>query len=181
MKPELRRIIMRRMNEDYRDQAYDSEMRDNTSNMHHAAYREGYDSGYEDGRRSMTTRKRRDMNDDFDDEDYDRPLQLSKKVKEHWLRSLRDIHGRHEVKFNKEDVSLVADKMHIEYRNYSPSDLCMVTNMLYSNLSTFRQFVPKDNEIYYWVAAAKEWLEDPDSTLTGSDKLVSYYYNVANG
>ena len=53
--------------------------------------------------------------------------------------------------------------------------------MLYSDLyDVFGQLIPPDKEAYYWVAAAKKWLEDDDSNLEGAEKLAGYYYLLVN-
>jgi hypothetical protein len=144
------------------------------------AYQDGYDAGYEDGRRGVrgSGRSNRDRNqNDFDDDD-DRPLRLPKKVREHWLHKLVDKHGNKGPRFSKEEVMNAADKMQIDYDDYTPADLYLMTNVLYSACTVFRKHGSKENEVYEWVAAAQEWLEDADTTLVGSEKVVAYYYNV---
>ena len=184
MRPEVRHLIMKRMKNDHRDT---NDFADARSSHVDAAYRDGYDDGYEDGRRGVkgTGRKRdrtsHDMNDFDDEEDFGKSLKLPRKVKEHWLHKLKDKYGNTGPRFSREEIAEVADKMRIDYDDYSPSDLYLMANVLYSDCTVFRQLTPKEKEAYYWVAAAQEWLEDEDAGLTGSEKVVSYYYNVANG
>lgn len=188
MKPEVKRIIMNRMRDEahsMNDFADNARGRDRADMNYDSAYRDGYDSGYEDGRRGVRgsgrRRDRNDMNDFDDEEDFGRHLKLPKKVREHWLHKLVDRHGNKGPRFTKEEVMDAAEKMKVDFEDYTPSDLYLMTNVLYSDCTVFRPLMSKDKEVYQWVAAAQEWLEDEDATLKGSDKVVSYYYNVANG
>jgi hypothetical protein len=187
MRPEVRHVIMNRMKNDHRDMNDFADMArgtiDRTDVTYDKAYKDGYDNGYEDGRRGVkgSGRRRRDMDDFDDEEDFGKPLRLPRKVREHWLRNLKDIHGNKGPRFDKDEIMDIADKMKIDYDDYTPADLYLMTNVLYSDCTVFRQLTPKEKEAYYWVAAAKEWLEDDDASLTGSERVVSYYYNVANG
>ena len=189
MRPEVRHLIMKRMKNDFVDNAsYDNARNDMTygnTDMtgRDMAYRDGYSAGFEDGRRGVrgSGRRDRESGSDFDDDDFEKRLKLPNKVRMHWLNNLRDKDGHRGPRFSKEEVMEVADKMQIEYENYTPADICLIANVLYSDLTVFRPLMQKDKEVYYFVGAAKEWLEDDDSSLTGSDKVVSYYYNVVKG
>lgn len=183
MRPDLKRIILNRIHNDERRS--DNSYRDNASDgMYDEAYQDGYNDGYSDGRRNrMGRRKDRhssDIEEDFEDE-HSSKLSLPSKVKAEWLRNLTDKFGNKGPHFGKDEIMHMADKMNVNYNGFTPSDLYLTTNMLYSDCTTFRQTLPKDKEIWHWVSAAVEWLEDSDSSLKGSEKLVSHYYNIVNG
>lgn len=187
MRPDLRHIILKRMKHE-QDDAHDfGDMARHGRDMtYDSAYQDGYQDGLQDGRRGVRGSGRRDRNsgqdfDDFDDDDYEKHLQLSNKVKAHWLKNMQDKFGSKGPKFSKEEVLNIADKMDVNYKNFTPSDLYVVTNMLYSDCTTMRPLISQDKEAWYWVSAAVEWLEDKDSNLKGSEKLVSHYYNIVNG
>lgn len=188
MRADLRHIIMKRMQNDSRDMNDFADMADRNDMGNDMAYQKGYDRGYNDGRRGVrgSGRGRRDRADgnmdEFDDEeDFGKPLRLPKKAREKLLKNLTDKHGNKGPRFGKEEVMKVAENMNVDFDDFTPSDLYVVTNMRYSDCTVFRPLVPPEKEIYYAVSAAVEWLEDVDSNLKGSEKLVSYYYNVVNG
>ena len=96
------------------------------------------------------------MGEDFmDDEEFDKPLKLSGVLG----RTGNVIYLIQMVErsafFKNEDLYHVMDKMRLSYDDYT-EDVCLVANMLYSDLyDVFGQLIPPDKEAYYWVAAAK--------------------------
>lgn len=188
MRRDLRHVLMNRIKQDKHsnNDFADTARFNNNARSYDAAYMDGYDSGYEDGRRGVRgSGMRNDRNsfdeNDYDDDEFEKRLMLPKRVKEQWLHKLKDAQGNVGPRFTKDDVMRTADKMQVEYDEYTPSDLYLMTNVLYSDCTVFRQLTPKEKEPYYWVAAAKEWLEDPDASVRGSEKVVSHYYNIVNG
>ncbi len=191
MRPDLRHVLMKRIKE---DKNYDnrSDYADYAEDMARGGRRDMRDmrdmedfGDMEDQRRGVrgSGRRRRDRADYMDDEDeYEKPLRLSRKTKMQWLRSLVNKDGKTGPKFNMEDVMSVATKMRFSYEDYSESDVYLMTNVLYSDFcNSFKSLMQPEKEIYHWVSAAKDFLEDDDANLTGSDKIVSYYYNIVRG
>lgn len=188
MRPDLRHVLMKRIKE---DKNYDnrSDYGDYAEDMARGGRRDMRDmedfGDMEDQRRGVkgSGRRRRDRADYMDDEDeYEKPLRLSRNTKMQWLRNLVNKDGKTGPKFNMEDVMSVATKMRFSYEDYSESDVYLMTNVLYSDYcNSFKSLMQPEKEIYHWVAAAKDFLEDDDANLTGSDKIVSYYYNIVRG
>jgi hypothetical protein len=142
---------------------------------------------YADYRRGVrgSGRGRRDRMSDGhyyeDDDEYEKELKLPKKIMHQWLKNLESPRGDRGPRFSKEAVMDLAEKMRIRFEDYDEDDLYLMVNVLYSDCTAFESIVPPEKELYYWIVAAKEWLEDPDSKNRGSEKVVSYYYCVANG
>ena len=192
MRADLRHLILKRMRNGYNDSddrnfdRMDSRHGNDMTDMNYdSAYQDGYQDGLQDGRRGVRGSGRRDRNSDQDsgdfDDDFDKRLQLPAKEKIHWLKNLKDKFGDKGPRFSKDEILNVADKMNVDYNDFTQSDLYVTTNMLYSDCTTFRPLIPADKEVWYWVSAAIEWLEDKDAKVRGSEKLLSHYYNIVNG
>lgn len=198
MRPDVKRIILNRMKEDHRDYGDYNDYGDyarggrrdmiDSRDMRNMGDGRDMRDDYEDERRGVrgSGRRRRDRADghffDDDDEEYEKPLRLPRKIRTHWLHNLVSKDGHRGPRFREDEVMTVADKMRIGYEDYTEADIYLMTNVLYSDLcKSFKSVIPPDKEIWHWVSAAQEWLEDDDSRLTGSNKVVSYYYNVVNG
>lgn len=139
------------------------------------------------GRRRRRRRRDRasDSNDFNDFADFggnSGEMKLSRRDKAKWMKNLESDSGEQGPHFDADEIRKVAEQMNIDYDGYSPSDICVVANMLYSDIgSAFTAFIPKDKEIYCWLVAAKKWLEDNDSNLEGAEKLMAYYHLIVNG
>lgn len=188
MRPDLRHVLMKRIKEDHGyDNRSDYTDYGDYGDMARGSRRD-MESDFrdmEDQRRGVrgSGRRRRDRNDYMDDEeDYEKPLRLSRKTKMQWLHNLVNKDGKTGPKFNMEDVLSVAGKMRFSYEDYNESDVYLMTNVLYSDFcNSFKSLMQPEKEIYHWVSAAKDFLEDDDANLTGSEKIVSYYYNIVRG
>lgn len=174
MRPDIRHVIMKRMERD--SSMWREDGRDYTDYPDHR--RGGMRSSYGRDHRSH-------MSDGHyyqdDDDEYERELKLPRKEKHKWLQNLISPRGERGPRFSKDSVMELAEKMRFRFETYDEDDLHLMVNVLYSDLTAFESVIPHDKELHYWVVAAKEWLEDPDSTLQGSEKVAAYYYCVANG
>ena len=113
----------------------------------------GYDYGY-----------------DYDYADED----MEKEWKEH-LKKWQDELKRYD-RFNmpKDQVIQNAKQMGVEFDKYNEEEFLTTYYMVMSDYPSIA------NEPHTYISLAKDWLEDEDSKLKGSDKLCAYYYEVIN-
>ena len=114
----------------------------------------GYDYGY-----------------DYDYADED----MEKEWKEH-LKKWQDELKRYD-RFNmpKDQVIQNAKQMGVEFDKYNEEEFLTTYYMVMSDYPSIA------NEPHTYISLAKDWLEDEDSKLKGSDKLCAYYYEVIKG
>ena len=72
----------------------------------------------------------------------------------------------------KEQILQSARQMGVKFDNYSEHEFLTTFYMV---MSDFTQIA---NDPHTYLAMAKDWLEDKDSKLKGSEKLSAYYYEV---
>ena len=167
---------------DYRDgemdrEHYDRRMRDRRGEY----YGEYHGDFADDGRRSSVTgryiRDRRDYGKHDNDRD---DIKLSKSELKTWKRNLKNADGSMGEHFTHEQIHEAATHIGAEYDGYDEHELCMVANMLYSDLSeALRSIIPRDKEAMIYAKMARCWLEDEDAPK-GSEKLAMYYYCIAD-
>lgn len=179
MRADIRHIIMNRMKKGYGDREDFSDMARTRRDMRDM-------EDFEDERRGVrgSGRRRMDREDGHyidDEEDFDKPLKLSRKERAKWKRNLVNKDGTRGPHFDDEELYKVIDKMKLSFDNYTEADVCLMANVLYSDFcKAYKRFIPVDEEIYAYVAAAQAFLEDDDG-LDGSEKVTAYYYCIANG
>lgn len=201
---ERRRDGRRRM--DYGRGEYEGEFRGDYE-TDYARYDRRRDYGYDDddmrdgrrgvkgtgpygigGRRYYGRRRDRasyDGNDygDYDDYDYahEDMLKLTKSDMEEWKSMLENADGTHGEHFSMPQIKQAAQALGLQMRDYDEKDLCMTVNMLYSDYcNTLRQFIPKDKEAMVYTKLAKDFLEDSDASVQGSEKLAAYFYTMVS-
>lgn len=142
-------------------------------------YRDYDDDDYEtDGRR------RRNM--DYADYEMDghHPsglMRLKKKDFKEWEKNLENADGTKGKHFEAEQVKHMAEQIGVKYRGYDEKDLCMTANMLYSDYcGVLKNVLPPDKELIGYVKLAQAWLEDPDASVEGSEKLALYYWCIVS-
>ena len=123
----------------------------------------------------------------YDDEDYRRygydrtsegELHLSKKDMTEWKRNMVNADGSLGEHFDGQRIKEMAERLGIKYKGYDEKELCLVTNMLYSDYcEALKGVIPPEKELMTYVKLAKAWLEDEDAP-EGSEKLALYYYDV---
>lgn len=152
----------------------------------------GYSDGYYGGERyrqpsrmgstngeMMNPDYRRDYNDYNDyndygydmtyDRDYAKEDEEYKKDLHEWISKMK---GKDRFGWSKEQVINSAKQMNVSFNNYSEEEfyaiyLAMVTD--YKSLG---------NEPRIYLTLAKEWLEDQDVALKGSEKVCAYLYDI---
>lgn len=142
-------------------------------------YRDYDDDDYEtDGRR------RRNM--DYADYEMDghHPsglMRLKKKDFKEWEKNLENADGTKGKHFEAEQIKHMAEQLGIKYRDYDEKELCMAANMLYSDYcAVLKNVLPPDKELIGYVKLAQAWLEDPDASVEGSEKLALYYWCIVS-
>lgn len=182
-----------------RDYAYDDEedMRDGRRGVKGTG---PYGIG---GRRYYPSRRRRDyasydMADDYpdygdyeyDNARYDRrgrdyagddQMKLSKSDMDEWKDMMENADGTHGEHFSLAQIKQVAQALGIQMRNFDEKELCLTVNMLYSDYcDALKQFVPKDKEAMVYTKMAKAFLDDPDASVQGGEKLAAYFYAIVS-
>lgn len=107
-------------------------------------------------------------------------LRLTKSDIKEWKRNMENADGSLGEHFDGDKIKQMAEKLGVKYRGYDEKELCIVTNMLYSDFcEALRGVIPAEKELMTYVKMAKAWLEDEDAP-EGSEKLALYYYCVVN-
>ena len=91
---------------------------------------------------------------------------------EEWCKELKrnDRFG-----LSKEQAIHSAKQMGVKFEDYTEEEYVTVYYMLISD------FPKVANEPHMYLTMAKEWLEDKDSKLKGSERLSAYYYEIVKG
>jgi hypothetical protein len=106
-------------------------------------------------------------------------MKLKKKDFMEWKKNLINADGSHGEHFDAQHIKKVAEQMGIRYDGYDEKDLCMATNMMYSDYcEAIKSIVPPDKEIIVYIKLAQAWLEDPDAPVEGAEKLALYYWCI---
>lgn len=158
-----------------RDYNYDSRQdRDYNrkgGDMYDRGYDQGYDRGYDQARRDYARGRDRDSGD----------VSLSHEDMKEWKRSLENEDGTRGEHFSIGQIEDAMNTMGLSPRGYTVEDLCMTANMLYSDYcKTLKTKISRDEEAMYYTSLAKDFLEDKDASVSGSEKLAAYYYCIVN-
>lgn len=121
----------------------------------------------------------RGRRDYYDDGNYDYadepPMRLTKREMSDWKRSMQNADGSLGEHFSGEQIKSMAEKLGVRYNGYDEKELCMTTNMLYSDFcEAMRSVIPPEKELMAYVKMAKAFLEDEDAP-EGSEKLALYF------
>ena len=74
----------------------------------------------------------------------------------------------------KNEILSTAEQMGVRFDKYDEKEFYTTVMMLMSDY-------PNIGQPETYIAMAKQWLEDKDSELTGSEKLAAYYYTIVKG
>ncbi len=153
------------------------------------AYMDGYDRGYDkahneltpygeygmtvsDGRQGVRGTGRYGMGGSMYRGRRDRgeeDMSLTREDMKKWKEKIGE-------KFSMAQIEQSMQTMGIQPKNFTPEELCMTANMLYSDYDkTLSRTIPKEKEANYYTSLAKDFLEDKDASLKGSEKLAAYY------
>lgn len=140
--------------------------------------------GYDDDDYEMDHRRRRTSDYSEYEMDGHHPsglMKLKKKDFKNWEHNLENADGTTGKHFEPEQIKHMAEQIGVKYREYDEKDLCMVANMLYSDYcGVLKNVLPPDKELVGYVKLAQAWLEDPDASAKGSEKLALYYWCIVD-
>lgn len=183
-------IMRRRRDNDYDmnyDRDYDRAYDRGYDEAFDRAYRQGYDRGFdeahnfgEDGRRGVRGTGRYGIGGSQyrgrRDRESEEEMSLTKEDMKEWKKKLAM--GEH---FSMPQIEQAMRSLDIRPKEYTEEELCMTANALYSDYyKTTNKIIPKDKETLFYVSMAKDFLEDKDAAVEGSEKLATYYYCIAN-
>jgi hypothetical protein len=188
-----REIIMNRRRREDQRRGYDYAR--GGRGMVRRDYRDGH--YYEDEEEDYRNRGRRDYGDypDYNDyrdyrdyrmygdfRDYADDMMLTKSDIKEWKSMLENADGTRGEHFEKRQILDSAEKVGVRYNRYDEDDLCITANALYSDYSdVLKMFVPQDKEAIVYTRLAKAFLEDPDASAKGKEKLAIYYNCIVKG
>lgn len=121
-----------------------------------------------------------DYGDYADHGDSEEKMRLSKSDIHHWKKMLENHDGSHGEHYDAEQVKQVAQKIDIDFDDYSEKEFCICVNMMYSDYGhVIKKFVPPERELHVCAELAKAFLEDKDGPEP-SEKLALYYHCIVN-
>lgn len=98
-----------------------------------------------------------------------------------WKEKMENADGSYGEHFTGGQIRQAVQAMGVEMKGYNEKELCLTANMLYSDYGeVLRPFIPKEKEAYVYVNLAKAFLEDPDGSVKGGEKLACYYYAIVD-
>lgn len=144
------------------DYRYDRDMehtREHTRPMDYEMY--GYGMG--------TIRPMHDYGYDYASEDMEKEWHEDL---EEWCKKLK----KHDI-FNvpKEQLIQKAREMGVKFHDYNENEFVTTYYMMISDYKNV------SNDPHFYLVLAKQFLEDDDTELKGSDKLCAYYYEIVKG
>ena len=93
---------------------------------------------------------------------------------------MKEVEDKDKHFFSKENISSKARTLGVQMKDYSEEELCLVTLMMYTDYcKTIKKYAGMNMDIY--IELAKDWLEDKDSELKGSERLAVYHDCIIEG
>lgn len=106
-------------------------------------------------------------------------LKLTKRDMIKWKREMINADGSYGEKYTLEQIMPIADKLGVRFMSYDEKDLCMTTNMIYSDFcEKAKKYISQDKMLMFCIDFAVAWLEDDDASVEGSEKLALYYCSI---
>ena len=100
---------------------------------------------------------------------------MEKEWKEHLEKWCKELKRYDRFGMSKDQLIQSAKQMGVSFDKYDEKEFLTTYYMV---MSDYPQIA---HEPHTYLAMAKEWLEDKDSNLKGSEKLCAYYYEVVKG
>lgn len=108
-------------------------------------------------------------------------MRLTRRDMMNWKEKMENADGSYGEHFTGGQIRQAVQAMGVEMKGYNEKEMCLTANMLYSDYGeVLRPFIPKEKEAYVYVNLAKAFLEDPDSSVKGGEKLACYYYAMVD-
>lgn len=120
---------------------------------------------------------------DYGEYDYGHggEMRLTRHDMMNWKEKMENADGSYGEHFTGGQIRQAVQAMGVEMKGYNEKEMCLTANMLYSDYGeVLRPFIPKEKEAYVYVNLAKAFLEDPDSSVKGGEKLACYYYAMVD-
>lgn len=89
-------------------------------------------------------------------------------------RLMQEVDKPHQDLVGEHKIMQKAKEMGIKFEDYSPEEFYVVVMMMYTDYCKTLGSVNIDT----YIRLAKDWLEDKDSKLKGSEKLSAYYKHI---
>lgn len=107
----------------------------------------------------------------YTDMDYAEMDEEYKTELEEWCKELKK---QVRSPLSKSEILNTAEQMGVRFDKFDEKEFYTTVMMLMSDY-------PNIGQPETYIAMAKQWLEDKDSELTGSEKLSAYYYTIVKG
>ena len=106
---------------------------------------------------------------------------LTRDELEEWkMKLMKEVEEKDKHFFTKENISMKARNLGAKMKDYNEEELCFVTLMVYTDYcKTIKKYAGTNMDIY--IELAKDWLEDEDSELKGSERLAVYHDCIIEG
>lgn len=118
---------------------------------------------------------------DYSDYAHEDSMRLTRHDMMNWKEKMENADGSYGEHFTGGQIRQAVQAMGVEMKGYNEKEMCLTANMLYSDYGeVLRPFIPKEKEAYVYVNLAKAFLEDPDSSVKGGEKLACYYYAMVD-
>lgn len=124
-------------------------------------------------RNDYNDRDYRDRDRDYNDYDMDY-AEMDEEYKADLEEWCKDLKRQVRNPLPKSEVLDKAEQMGVRFDKYDEKEFFTTVMMLMSDY-------PNIGQPETYIAMAKQWLEDKDSELTGSEKLSAYYYTIVKG
>ena len=109
---------------------------------------------------------------DYYDYDY---AQEDEEWKQHLKKWSEKLKKKDRFNMPKDQVLQNAKQMGVKFEDYNEEEFLTTYYMVLSDYPKIA------NEPHTYLALAKDWLEDKDTALKGSEKLCAYYYEIVKG
>lgn len=108
-------------------------------------------------------------------------MRLTKRDMMMWKERMENPDGSYGEHFNPTQIKQAVQSLGMQMNGYNEKELCLAANMLYSDYSeVLRPFVPREKEAVIYVNMARAFLDDPDASVQGGEKLAAYYYAIVD-
>ena len=150
----------------------------------------GYFTGYYGGGQDYARGRGRDYGDynydmrgrggrDYGYGDYgDYGESLTREELEEWKKKLmKEVDEKDKAFFETQNIEQKARQVGAEMKDYKPEELAVATAMAYTDYcKTLKRYIGNTMDVY--VELGKDWLEDKDSAVKGSEKLALYHDEI---
>lgn len=124
---------------------------------------------------------------DYGEYDYARDyahgseMRLGKHDMMMWKERMENADGSIGEHFTATQIRQAVQSLGVQMNGYNEKELCLAANMLYSDYAeVLRPFIPREKEAVIYVNMARAFLDDPDASVRGGEKLAAYYYAVVD-